>query len=237
MTTVLGFDTATPEVAVAVTRDGEAVSDFASPRPDGGRPVHADALLPAIEAAVSAAGGWEAVELIGVGVGPGSFTGLRVGIATARALGQALAKPLAAVGTLDALARGIAERPAAGGRPVLAVIDARRGEAFASVYSGAGELGWGPVVAAPDEIANRVAAAPEPPLAGGDGALRFRESLEAVGAEVLPGEDPANRVSARHLCLLAEEGGRLAPEDVEPIYLRAPDAQLWLQRDRRRKRD
>jgi tRNA threonylcarbamoyladenosine biosynthesis protein TsaB len=234
MTTVIGFDAATPDVAVAATRDAEVLVERSIPPLEGGRPRHAAALLPEIEKVADAAGGWEEIAVIAVGIGPGSFTGLRIGIATARALAQALAKPIAPVGTLDALARGIGEHPVAAGRPRLAVSDARRGQAFAALYGADGERALGPFVDAPSELGARLPRLPEPPLAGGDGAVRFRADLEAAGAEVLPEEDPVHRLAARHLCFLAEGSGLVGPEEIRPIYLRPPDAELWLQRDRRR---
>lgn len=233
MSAIVGFDTATPDVAVAAMRDGELLDERSIAPPEGGHPRHAEALLPAVEGVVDAAGGWEQVGVIAVGVGPGSFTGLRVGIATARALAQALDRPIVPVGTLDALARGIGERPGARARRRLAVLDARRGQAFALMHEPDGERAWGPLVVAPGELAERVAELPGSPLAAGDGALRFRTHLEAVGAEVLPGGDPAHRLSARHLCLLAEGAAPVSAESVKPIYLRPPDADLWLERNRR----
>jgi tRNA threonylcarbamoyladenosine biosynthesis protein TsaB len=233
MSAIVGFDTATLDVAVAATRGGELLDERSIAPPEGGRPRHAEALLPAVEGAADAAGGWEHVGVIAVGVGPGSFTGLRVGIATARALAQALDRPIVPVGTLDALARGIGEWPGAPGRRRLAVLDARRGEAFALLHEPDGERVWGPLVAAPGELAERVAELRDPPLAAGDGALRFRTHLEAVGAEVLPGGDPAHRLSARHLCFLAEGAAQVSAESVKPNYLRPPDADLWLERNRR----
>ena len=137
------------------------------------------------------------------------------------------------MGTLAALARGIGERAEGRGRPRLAVLDARRGQAFAALYGPAGEELWPPLVAPPGELAERVAALPQPPLAAGSGAIRFRDELEAAGAEVLPDAEPAHRVSARHICLLAEAGRPARPESIEPIYLRPPDAELWLERDTR----
>jgi tRNA threonylcarbamoyladenosine biosynthesis protein TsaB len=228
--TVLGLDTATPDVAVAVTRGGEVISDVQLGA--DGRPRHGTELLPQVESAAAVAGGWDAIDAIAVGVGPGSFTGLRIGISTARALAQGLAKPLKGVGTLDALGRGLAERPAAAGRPVLPVIDARRNQVFASLRDGAGGVLWEPFVAEPHELAERVAALPEAPLSGGDGSLRFRRDLERAGAEVLPDSDPGHRLSARHTSELAVGIAESAPGDIRPIYLRPPDAQIWIERDR-----
>jgi tRNA threonylcarbamoyladenosine biosynthesis protein TsaB len=229
---VLGFDTATADVAVAVTRDGDAVAErWVGP---GERyPRHATSLLPEIEAAVAQGGGWDAIALIAVGIGPGSFTGLRIGISTARALGQALGKPLVGICTLDALARGIGDRPGAAERSRLAVLDARRGQAFAVLHDARGERIWEPLVTAPQELATRVAERGGTPLAGGDGSVRFRRDLEAAGAEVLPDGDPGHRLAGRHVCMLAAGSAGSAPDEIRPIYLRPPDAKLWLQRDRR----
>jgi tRNA threonylcarbamoyladenosine biosynthesis protein TsaB len=230
--TVLGFDTATADVSVAITSGRECVGERALAAPAGGRPRHASELLAEIERAVGDAGGWERVDLIAVGIGPGSYTGLRVGIATARAIAQALSKPIAGVCSLAALARGIAQLPFSAGRSRLAVIDARRSEIFAALHDPDGRRTWGPVVAAPATLAERLAEAGGTPLAAGDGTLRFRRDLEQAGAEVLPEDEPAHRVSARHVCRLAEEVERLAPREITPIYLRPPDAEIWRERDR-----
>jgi tRNA threonylcarbamoyladenosine biosynthesis protein TsaB len=230
--TVVGFDTATADLAVAVIRNGETLRDRRIAPAPGARPRHAAELLPEIEHAAADAGGWERVDLIAVGVGPGSFTGLRVAIATARALGQGLGKPLAGVGSLDALGRGIAEHAAARDRPRLAVIDAKRTEAFAALWDPRGAPMWGPLVVAPAALAERVAALGSSPLAAGDGALRFRRDLEDAGAEVLAEDVAAHRLSARHVCLLAQGVAPSAPDEIKPIYLRPPDAKTWRERDR-----
>jgi tRNA threonylcarbamoyl adenosine modification protein YeaZ len=95
-------------------RGGEVLYESLLGLSADGSPGHTTRLLEEVERAAEAAGGWSAVERIAVGVGPGSFTGLRVGIASARALGASTGLPLAGVGTLDALAHGLAA--AAGGR-------------------------------------------------------------------------------------------------------------------------
>ena len=229
MTTIVGWDTATSDVAVAATRDGEAIRERLIGGEPGGRPRHASALLAEVESVVTDAGGWPSVDAIAVGIGPGSFTGLRIGLATARAIAQALAKPVVGVSTLAAIGRGI--REPAGGRQGLAVLDARRGQAFAALYEPDGAQVWPPLVAFPDELAERVGSLPLPPLAAGSGALRFRRQLEVAGAEVPPESASAHRVSGRHVCLLAETGTPSPPEAIQPIYLRPPDAELWLERD------
>jgi tRNA threonylcarbamoyladenosine biosynthesis protein TsaB len=135
------------------------------------------------------------------------------------------------VGTLDALARGIAENASGPNRPMLAVLDARRRQVFAALFDPGGGRLWEPFVAFPQELCERVAALPAGALAAGSGALRFRRELEAAGAEVLVDADSAHRVWARHVCRLAEDGAPSPPEAIQPIYLRPPDAKLWLERD------
>jgi tRNA threonylcarbamoyladenosine biosynthesis protein TsaB len=189
-------------------------------------------LLPEIERCVETAGGWGRIERIAVGIGPGSFTGLRIGIATARALAQARGLGLAPVGSLTALARGISVHADGTGKLALAVLDARRGEAFAGLFDPSGTELWPPFVARPDELAERVQELDPPPLAAGDGALRFATELEAAGATVAPPEDPAHRVAARHVCAVGEAAVEAPPDRIQPLYLRPPDAKRWLERDR-----
>lgn len=229
---ILGFDTATADTVVATIG-----ADFAGeevqiePGPDG-RPAHARALLGAVEGAVEGAGGWEAIELIAVGIGPGSFTGLRIGISTARALAQSQRLPVAGVATTAALLAGIAAGRERSGQARIALLDARRGEVFAALDDGsdAGE----PVVCAPGELgqalgAERVAGA----IAAGAGSLRFRSEIESTGVVVLPAGDPAHRLSARRICELAARMAPLEPERIRPMYLRRPDAERWRERDGR----
>jgi tRNA threonylcarbamoyladenosine biosynthesis protein TsaB len=230
MTTVIGFDTATQDVAVALAREGEPVAERSIPAPQGARPLHAAELLAAIEEVVEGAGGWGGVDLIAVGVGPGSFTGLRIGVATARALAQSLGLEVAPVGSLAALARGIGELPEAGDSPRLAVLDARRGQAFAAVHDAEGAEVLAPAVVSPEELARLAAGLPGAPLAAGDGAVRFRRELEAAGV-VVPADDAAHRIAARHICALALGVSARPAAEIKPIYLRPPDAELWRERD------
>jgi tRNA threonylcarbamoyladenosine biosynthesis protein TsaB len=230
MSTVIGFDTATDDTAVAASVDGEiAFASTVEPAANG-RPQHATSLLVELEKAASSAGGWAEVQRVAVGVGPGSFTGLRIGIATAKSLAQSLGLELAPVGTLAALARG-AFADGNLERPLLAVLDARRGEAFAALYGGAGEQLWEPFVSNPAGLSERVLQLGQAPLAAGSGAVRFRDELQAAGAEIPDDSDPRHRVAAAKVCALGASAAAASPKDVLPVYLRRPDAERWRERD------
>jgi tRNA threonylcarbamoyladenosine biosynthesis protein TsaB len=222
---ILGIDTATPSTAVAVWAPDRAVERRDDP-PPGGRPGHAARLLSLVEEVLD--GGWEGIERIAVGIGPGGFTGLRIGIATARALAQARDLPLVGVSSLAALAAGAGgsdplsavSRTKGGQTPlVVAVIDARRGEVFAA-SPGAFE----PVALAPEALAARMRGFPSAPLAVGDGAVRFREELERAGAVVPADGSPLHRVSAVQVCRLGADGEPAGRDALLPDYRREPDA-------------
>ena len=216
---VLGFDTATAATSVALLDDaapGKARERRHDPRP-GERPGHSQLLLALAHELLEEAGlTFAAVDRVAVGLGPGGFTGLRIGVATARALAQASGAQLAGVSTLRALAAGA--QPAAG-QNVLAVVDARRGEVFLAGFEGDRQV-LGPLAIAPAEAGTLGV---EGMLAVGDGALRFREDLQAAGCDV-PAEGSAQHgVSARMTCRLALQGAG-ARDLVVPDYLRKPDA-------------
>lgn len=220
--TVLAFDTATPATVVGVLRaDGTLVERRDDPAPRE-RPHHTDRLLGLADEALRAAGmAFADVARIGVGVGPGSFTGLRIGVSTARGLAQGLDVPLVGVSSLAALAGG-----ARGHSHVLAVLDARRGEAFVAAYEDGVER-LAPRVARPEELPALAARHDgQAWVAVGDGALRFSEELERGGATVPAPDDPAHRIGAAAVCELASRAPDLGRDAVVPDYLRVPDAEI-----------
>jgi tRNA threonylcarbamoyladenosine biosynthesis protein TsaB len=191
----LAFDTATGVATSALVRDGEVLGERAS---------RAVSVLADAEELLEQAGA-EPHELnrLVVGTGPGSFTGVRMGLAAARGLAFALDLRLAGVSTLDALAAG-----APGAQPV---VDAGRREVFTLVDGN-------PAVAAPDELQIEPGT-----TCVGDGAVRYREVLEALGATIPQRESELHVPRARFHVELAREF--VDPETVEPLYLRLPDAE------------
>jgi tRNA threonylcarbamoyladenosine biosynthesis protein TsaB len=231
---VLAFDTATPATTVALAGVGNVIYTARDdPRP-GERPGHAGRLLPLTALVMERAGiGWDGIDRIAVGVGPGTFTGLRIGIATARALARARSIPLVGVSTLQslALAGPAASDILAGYDAVLAVLDARRGEVFAASWR-IDEIEdfesalLRPRAFAPEMLAELVTPLGPTTLAIGDGALAFRQVLERSGALVPDDDSQLHRVTATNHCRLAEGMPASAPDEVRPDYLRAPDAEM-----------
>jgi tRNA threonylcarbamoyladenosine biosynthesis protein TsaB len=190
---ILAFDTATEVATSALVSDGEVLGERAS---------RAATLLADVDALLRRSGTHtNDLEGVAVGIGPGSFTGVRIGLATARGLALSLGVPVAGVSTLDALAAG-----APGAVPV---VDARRREVF--VLQGEAR------VLRPDELE-----LVDGTVCVGNGAVRYRSVLEAAGAEVPPDSDERHLPRARFHAELAHDFG--PPEAVEPLYLRIPDA-------------
>ncbi len=190
----LAFDTATGAATSALVHDGELLGERVS---------RAQTLLEDVDALLRQAGARPTdLDRLAVGIGPGSFTGVRIGLAVARGLALSLGLPGAGVSTLAALA--------AGAPGALPVVDARRREVFALV-------GGQPRVLPPEEL-------PLVPgtLCVGDGARRYRSLLEQRGALVPPDDDECHLPRARFHAALAGEAGPL--EELEPLYLRLPDA-------------
>jgi tRNA threonylcarbamoyladenosine biosynthesis protein TsaB len=191
---MLAFDTATGEATSALVDDGEVL---------GERTSRAVTLLEDVDALLRQGGAHPRdLGALVVGIGPGSFTGVRIGLAAARGLALALDLPGAGVSTLDALAAG-----AQGATPV---VDAKRREVFTLVDGR-------PVVLAPADLHVE-----EGGVYVGDGALRYRELLEEKGAVVPHESDERHRPRARFHVELARDLGPV--EEIEPLYLRVPDA-------------
>jgi len=217
---LLGIDTSTPASAACVVRaDGEAFEVEPAAGRLRERPGHSVELLPAAVDCLERAGlGWDELDAVAVGIGPGAFTGLRIGVVTARALAAARGLELRPVSSLRALAAGSDEQGA-----TLAVIDARRGEVFAALYGDGDEL-WEPFVAAPEAVAKRLAGARPGVRAVGDGAVRCRDVFEAAGVEILPDGARGHVVRGLHVCRIGAAVASAALETVTPHYLRQPDA-------------
>lgn len=228
---ILGVDTATAQVSVAVGGHEGVLAHTSSIRAKQ----HAETLTPAIEFTCRAAR-VELAELsvVAVDLGPGLFTGLRVGVAAAKAMAHALRVPMIGVSSLDLLAFPL--RFSA--KVVVPVIDARRGEVFSASYravpGGLQRVG-GPTVGSPDDLASELLASGEDCLLVGDGALRYREVFEGlhhveVVEEGLAYPSAASLVMLGHAQALREQW--VKPWDLQPLYLRKPDAEVnWTTRE------
>jgi tRNA threonylcarbamoyladenosine biosynthesis protein TsaB len=218
---VLALDTATSATAVALLGAGEPIELRDDP-PLGQRPRHAQQLLPLAQQALDQVdASFADLARVVVGTGPGSFTGLRIGLATARALALAAGAELVGVSTLRVLARG-ADAPGV----VAPVLDARRGEVFVAAWEGERER------VSPHALALDAVAALEPRgwLGVGDGAVRFRSVLEQAGMSIPADHSPVHRVSATVLAQLGAQADPVARTEVLPDYQRLPDAELTLRR-------
>jgi tRNA threonylcarbamoyladenosine biosynthesis protein TsaB len=192
---ILAFDTATEVATSALVDDGEVLGERAS---------RAQTLLEDVDALLRQGGAHPRdLDALAVGTGPGSFTGVRIGLAVARGLALSLDVTGAGVSTLDALS--------AGAPGALPVIDARRREVFSVVD---GER----VVSAPSDLE-----VPEGVTCVGNGAVRYRSLFEERGAVVPPDDDERHVPRGRFHAQLARDFG--AVDVIEPLYLRVPDAE------------
>jgi tRNA threonylcarbamoyladenosine biosynthesis protein TsaB len=228
---ILGIETATQQVGVAVGGHEGVIATFEVAR--GRR--HAEILTPAIEFTLKQAD-IELAEIscIAVDVGPGLFTGMRVGLAAAKALAQALRIPMIGISSLDLLAFPCRHTD----RVVVPVIDARKGEVFWSMYRqvpGGVQQVAVPTVGPVDDLVADLLARSQDVLCVGDGAERYHEEiLDGYRCEISgPAHPPVGAlVQLAHARALREEYRR--PGEIEPIYLRAPDAQInWSMREER----
>ncbi len=225
---VLAFDTATPATVVGLSIGGDLICELADRPTADERPRHAERLLSLCEQALAQAGiGWGEVGRVGVGVGPGTFTGLRIGVATAQGLAQSSGAELVAVPTLAALTL-----PARAAEPLMqiaAVADARRGEAYIAAWLPGGEQSVAEQACPPQRLAAALGAEATPTICVGDGALIFRKELE-TGVIAVPDDRSAlHQIGGAALCQLAAAGEPVAAAALAPRYVRQPDAEISLQ--------
>lgn len=222
---ILAFDTATPVASVAVGIDGALAAEISIT----GDKIQMERLMPMIDAALREAGVTvRDLDGIAIGVGPGLFTALRIGVTTANTLSQVLRVPVVGFSSLDILAAGMAYRKGL----IAAAIDARRGEVFTALYRAAGGTAKTIVterVIDPIVLADELAAYDEPITMVGDGFSVYcsvmRDRLENRVVLASP-EFMYPRASS--LLMLAESSLQAAPRDVPamvaPVYIRQPDA-------------
>lgn len=228
---ILGVETATHQVSVAIGGHEGVLALFEVCR--GRR--HAETLAPAIEFVCQQAQiELSEISVVAVDIGPGLFTGMRVGLATAKAIAQALRLPMIGISSLDLLAFPLRHS----GRAVAAIIDARKAEVFWALYrpvpGGVQRVGE-PMVGSPDDLVADLMASAHELVCVGDGALRYRDQLAAivrceVADQFLSNPSAAPLVQLAHARALREEW--VNPWEVQPLYLRPPDAQInWSMRE------
>ena len=229
---VLGIETATPQVGVAIGGHEGIIASFHTTRDRR----HAETLVPAIGFLCEQAQmKLSQIGLVAVDVGPGLFTGLRVGLATAKSIAHACRVPMIGVSSLDLTAF-----PARfSDRLIVSTVDARRGEIFYATYRrapGGIQLMSPPAVDQPADVAAQLMAMGAETLIVGDGADRYAEVLgdvrgAEIGREGLRHPNAGALVELAHARALREEF--VSPSEITPMYLRAPDARInWQQRER-----
>ena len=222
---VLGIDTATPLTAAALldTKAGLELEAHHQPQ-EGERPGHTTELLALVyQLFHQAKFGWEHVERIAVGVGPGMFTGMRVGIATARAFAQSRQIDLVGVSTLQALANGAYDQLQSPEKlAIVTVLPAGKGEVFAAAFQGK-QIILGPSAYEPAALSKQLGDMKA--LAIGNGALQLLEAQSEHKIEVPPANSPLHRLDARYICRIGSaEDRQIDGSRVLPTYLRPANA-------------
>ncbi len=229
---IIGITTATQQVSVAIGGHEGVLGQCEVSR--GRR--HAETLVPAIEFLCKQTD-IEMTEFgaVAVDIGPGLFTGMRVGLAAAKAIAQALRVPMIGISSLDLLAFPLRYAD----RPIAAVIDARKGEVFYAFYRpvpGGVQRVSEPRVGKSDDLVADILARGQNVICVGDGALRYKDEIDAesirceFAEQFLAFPSAAPLVQLAHARALREEW--VNPRDIQPMYLRAPDAQInWTTRE------
>lgn len=233
---LLAFDTTAPACSIALVRDGAEVAGARELMPQG----QAEVLVPLIERVMGEAGAsYASLDRIAVTVGPGSFTGVRVGLSTARALGLAAGKPVIGVSSLEVLAAAVPENERGAGISILAAADTKRGEVYIQPFCAAGNESEGdPVALTPENIpawlSENTAMAGKTFILVGDGAALVQQVLPLArlsAASALPDAVVLARLAAQRApdaagplplyvlpprITLAPHGGRLRPASEAP---------------------
>ncbi len=226
---ILAVETATSACSAAVlAADGALVAQ----RVEDEGPAHAQRLLPFVHEVLGEAHlGLGDLEAVVCGLGPGAYTGMRIGVATARALAQAMGMRLGGVSTLAAVARALAP-DAEPGAPLVGLLDGKRREVFAGVFRSAGPAPRWPLtevvpvaVVAADELPGFLEQWPGA-VVGGDGALLYAERLPA-GVSLAVHTAPPTAALVGRAWLARVPGAVEGFEAVLPVYGRAPDAARW----------
>ncbi len=213
---VLAFDTTMNACAIAVWRDGETLAQHIIEMKHG----QAEALVPAIEHVLTESGQhYGDLSRIAVTTGPGSFTGVRVGLATARGLGLALGCPVIGIGTAEVLAAtALRTRTMSDRAHVLTAIDARRAEVYVQTFDRQGHALSSPLCALPDAVAEDV---PDAQIClTGDAVSRVADHLSSPVAEFLQRHAAPEDLAA--LAILRDPSNARPA----PLYVRPPDAKL-----------
>jgi len=216
---VLALDTCTDRCSASLLSEGRILAELSIKVQSG----HAGMLLKLIDSLLEMAGCPPAtVDLIAVGRGPGSFTGIRIGIATAKGLATALACPLKGVCSLDAMVR--AALP--GDKPIMPVMDARKGEVFCALYSAFGERLSAYLNIPPENIRDYVSG---PTLFLGNGLELYSDLLSReLGPDFHRAPEALWYPKAAVIGAMASESPEETGRDVNPLYIRASDAALTL---------
>lgn len=228
---VLGLDTATRVCAVALVRDEQLVGEYTQ----NIRKTHSQRLLPLIDTMLTdCTVEREQIGGIAVAVGPGSFTGLRIGVSTARALAQGLGIPAAGVSTLEAMA----EQVFCPGALVCPLLDARRGEVYTALYHRLPEPPYSlkeivaPTVTALPLLLQRLAARPDKIFFLGEGVAVHNADIASALAKravMLPAPLRLNRAALVALCGARRLADRPTAgqtyHHLRPLYLRRPEAE------------
>ena len=228
---ILAIETATPVCGVALVKAGRLLAEINVQTGN----THSERLMPQIEK-IFGLGGASPVELIAVAVsiGPGSFTGLRIGLTTAKTLAYVWKKPVVGVPTLEALAYGC---PSGGGW-VSAMLDAQKGRVYQALYqwrSGVLVEAWPVRIVSAEQAFSDLAALPDPVVVAGESVREYAALAEASGGRITLAPEQAVMPRAASVAFLGlakfQAGLAVEPMELNPLYVRRPEAEeLWERR-------